>query len=248
MLIHSEEVGPCLIEDPAHRAFYMFNHLEYDSTTLKEEYDRDLAGGGPIAAPVDYFPDDDPARPPENRWRSHGQLLYGNWINEIYQTTPYELDGDRRLTAAMRLSRRRGAARRLPRRRDPSIVGRRARSTTCAPAAARRSCCCTAPAATCATGPSAPPTPSRERHEVIAFDRPGLGFSGRPAAAPTSVWRLQAALLRGALARLGVARATLVGHSFGGAVALAWALEAPETVAGLLLARRAEPAAAAAPG
>ena len=48
--------------------------------------------GGPVAAPVDYFPDDDPAQPPENRWRSHGQLLYGNWINGIYQTTPYELE------------------------------------------------------------------------------------------------------------------------------------------------------------
>ena len=71
--------------------YYMFNHLEYDSTTLKEEYDRDLPAGGPIAAPINYFPDDDPAQPPENRWRSHGQLLYGNWINEIYQTTPYEL-------------------------------------------------------------------------------------------------------------------------------------------------------------
>ena len=91
VLIHSDEVGPCLIEDRPHRAFYMFNHLEYDSTTLKEEYDRDLGAGGPIAAPVNYFPDDDPAQPPENRWRSHGQLLYGNWINEIYQTTPYEL-------------------------------------------------------------------------------------------------------------------------------------------------------------
>ena len=92
VLIHSDEVGPCLIEDDPHRAFYMFNHLEYDSTTLKEEYDRDLAKGDPIAVPVDYFPDDDPARAPENRWRSHGQLLYGNWINEIYQTTPYELE------------------------------------------------------------------------------------------------------------------------------------------------------------
>ena len=76
----------------AHRAYYMFNHLEYDSTTLKDEYERDLAAGGPISTPVNYFPDDDPAQPPENRWRSHGQLLYGNWINEIYQTTPYELE------------------------------------------------------------------------------------------------------------------------------------------------------------
>ena len=91
VLINSDEVGPCLIEDAPHRAFYMFNHLEYDSTTLKEEYDRDLANGDPVGVPVDYFPEDDPARPPENRWRSHGQLLYGNWINEIYQTTPYEL-------------------------------------------------------------------------------------------------------------------------------------------------------------
>ena len=92
VLIHSDEIGPCLIEDAPHRAFYMFNHLEYDSTTLKEEYDRDLAKGDPIDVPVDYFPEDDPARPPENRWRSHGQLLYGNWINQIYQTTPYEID------------------------------------------------------------------------------------------------------------------------------------------------------------
>jgi len=26
-----------------------------------------------------------------NRWRSHAHLLYGNWINEIYQSTPYEI-------------------------------------------------------------------------------------------------------------------------------------------------------------
>lgn len=90
-LVHSEEVGPCLIEDARHRAFYMFNHLEYDSTTLKEEYDRDVAAGGPIHLPHDYFPDDDPARRPENRWRSHAALLYGNWINGIYQSTPYDM-------------------------------------------------------------------------------------------------------------------------------------------------------------
>ena len=89
-LIASEDVGPCLVDDPAHRALYMFNHLEYDSTTLKEEYERDVAAGGPVIEPADYFPDDDPARPPENRWRSHGQLLYGNWINQIYQTTPFD--------------------------------------------------------------------------------------------------------------------------------------------------------------
>lgn len=91
LLVSSEEVGPCLIEDAGHRALYMFNHLEYDSTTLKEEYDRDAeAKGTPIPLPVDYFPEDDPTAPPPNRWRAHGHLLYGNWINQIYQTTSYD--------------------------------------------------------------------------------------------------------------------------------------------------------------
>jgi len=91
VLMQSDEVGPCLIDDPSHRALYMFNHLEYDSTTLKAEYDRDIANGGPIQLPVNYYPQDDPKREPENRWRSHGHLLYGNWINEIYQTTHFDL-------------------------------------------------------------------------------------------------------------------------------------------------------------
>ncbi|MBU3029263.1 homoserine O-succinyltransferase [Paracoccus marinaquae] len=90
-LLASEEVGPCLIEDPGHRALYIFNHLEYDSTTLKDEYDRDIASGKPIGVPRNYYPDDDPSRPPSNRWRSHAHLLYGNWINELYQTTWYDM-------------------------------------------------------------------------------------------------------------------------------------------------------------
>ncbi|MEM9099325.1 MAG: homoserine O-succinyltransferase [Pseudomonadota bacterium] len=91
VIVRSTEVGPCLIEDQAHRALYMFNHLEYDSTTLKDEYDRDIANGDPIDVPVNYYPKDDPSQLPENRWRSHAHLLFGNWINQIYQTTPYNL-------------------------------------------------------------------------------------------------------------------------------------------------------------
>ena len=90
-LLGSDEVGPCLIEDAAHRALYVFNHFEYDSDTLKQEYDRDVAAGTPINVPGNYYPNDDPSQPPSNRWRSHAHLLYGNWINEIYQTTPFEM-------------------------------------------------------------------------------------------------------------------------------------------------------------
>ncbi|MBW6505705.1 MAG: homoserine O-succinyltransferase [Rhodobacteraceae bacterium] len=91
-LLASGEAGPCLLEDAAHRALYIFNHFEYDSGTLKEEYDRDVAAGRLINVPQNYYPGDDPSQPPSNRWRSHAHLLYGNWINEIYQSTPYDLD------------------------------------------------------------------------------------------------------------------------------------------------------------
>lgn len=91
-LLGSEASGPCLVEDPAHRALYIFNHFEYESQTLKEEYDRDIASGKPINVPRNYYPGDDPSAKPTNRWRSHAHLLYGNWINQIYQTTPFDLD------------------------------------------------------------------------------------------------------------------------------------------------------------
>ncbi|WP_299546470.1 homoserine O-succinyltransferase [uncultured Tateyamaria sp.] len=96
ILLGSDLTGPCLIEDPAHRALYILNHFEYDSDTLKQEYDRDLASvqveGAEIALPVGYFPSDDPTQMPANRWRSHAHLLYGNWLSEIYLTTPYDMN------------------------------------------------------------------------------------------------------------------------------------------------------------
>ena len=91
-LITSTEAGPALVEDAAHRALYIFNHFEYDTGTLKQEYNRDIANGTPINVPVNYYPGDDPSQAPQNRWRSHAHLLYGNWINEIYQTTYFDLD------------------------------------------------------------------------------------------------------------------------------------------------------------
>jgi homoserine O-succinyltransferase len=90
-LLASDKTGPCLVQDDAHRALYVFNHFEYDRDTLKQEYDRDLESGKPINVPYNYYPKDDPTKTPQNRWRSHGHLLYGNWINEIYQSTHFDL-------------------------------------------------------------------------------------------------------------------------------------------------------------
>ncbi|MEP5759614.1 MAG: homoserine O-succinyltransferase [Litoreibacter sp.] len=90
-LLGSQEVGPALIEDNACRALYIFNHFEYDRDTLKQEYDRDVAADTPINIPSNYYTNDDPSLPPLNRWRGHAHLLYGNWINQIYQTTPFDM-------------------------------------------------------------------------------------------------------------------------------------------------------------
>ena len=87
VLAESEESGLCMIEDRVHRQVHMFNHLEYDFDTLGNEYARDRGQRDDVDLPTDYFPGDDPKRQPENRWRSHGHLLYGNWINIVYQGT-----------------------------------------------------------------------------------------------------------------------------------------------------------------
>lgn len=90
-LMESDDTGLCLLDDPARRSLHMFNHVEYDTNSLNEEYVRDLESNKPILPPRNYFPQDDPSRQPENRWRSHAQLLFGNWINELYQTTPFDI-------------------------------------------------------------------------------------------------------------------------------------------------------------
>jgi O-acetylhomoserine (thiol)-lyase len=89
ILCDSEVAGLCLVEDPGHRALYMFNHLEYDTSSLKEEYDRDVAKGIDIAVPMNYYPNDDPSQMPINNWRAHAHLMFSNWISEIFlsQTT-----------------------------------------------------------------------------------------------------------------------------------------------------------------
>jgi homoserine O-succinyltransferase len=92
VLARSSRAGLCLCEDPANRHLFMFNHLEYDTFTLDREYRRDLERGLNIEMPLRYYPDDDLSKRPVNRWRAYAHLLFGNWINEMYQTTPFELD------------------------------------------------------------------------------------------------------------------------------------------------------------
>ena len=80
-----------------------------------------------------------------------------------------------------------------------------------------------------------------DRYRVILLDRPGLGWTGRPAG-HGGAWNNkeespleQAALLQGAADQLGVENPIVLGHSFGGIVALAWGLSRPDDTAALVL-------------
>jgi homoserine O-succinyltransferase len=110
VLAESEAAGLCLIEDRNLDNVYMFNHLEYDTDTLANEYHRDVkAGRGDVHVPDNYFPGDDPAAAPLNSWRGHGHLLYANWINALYQKTPASIAEIGRAGAASGAAARKSA-------------------------------------------------------------------------------------------------------------------------------------------
>ena len=82
-----------LLSTESGRQIFVTGHPEYDLFTLDAEYRRDLEKGLEISVPENYYPSDDPAQRPINRWRSHAHLLYHNWLNYyVYQTTPYDLE------------------------------------------------------------------------------------------------------------------------------------------------------------
>ena len=69
---------------------------------------------------------------------------------------------------------------------------------------------------------------------VIGVDRPGSGYSTRERSASATI-AAQAASLAAVIRELGMERPLLVGHSLGGAVALAIALNHPDCAGGLAL-------------
>ena len=88
----SDEVGLYIVKSVDSRRFFVFGHPEYDTDTLRLEYERDVKRGLNPEVPAHYFPNDDPTAEPRNVWRSQAQLLYTNWLNYyVYQTTPYDL-------------------------------------------------------------------------------------------------------------------------------------------------------------
>ncbi len=92
ILASSKEAGIYAVMNKEGRQIFVTGHSEYDERTLETEYLRDKALGLPIEVPENYYPNDDDSQPPMVRWRSHGNLLFSNWLNYfVYQTTPYDI-------------------------------------------------------------------------------------------------------------------------------------------------------------
>ncbi len=92
ILASSAEAGVYAVSTKGGKQIFITGHSEYDADTLKNEYLRDLKAGKSIEIPKNYFPDDDPSKPPMVTWRAHANLLYSNWLNYfVYQTTPYDI-------------------------------------------------------------------------------------------------------------------------------------------------------------
>ena len=92
VLSKNDAIGSNIIVTKDYRQIFILGHLEYSKETLKEEYFRDLKANKPIHIPFNYFPDDDPKKEPILKWRSHANLLYRNWLNYVYQLTPFEIE------------------------------------------------------------------------------------------------------------------------------------------------------------
>ena len=91
VLGESDACGSGLARNPSNGDLFVLNHLEYDADTLGTEYWRDREQGLSTALPHGYFPGDDPEVAPVNFWRPYAFLLMNNWINDLYQATPYDL-------------------------------------------------------------------------------------------------------------------------------------------------------------
>lgn len=71
-----------------------------------------------------------------------------------------------------------------------------------------------------------------DRYHVVAFDRPGHGYSDRP---PYRAWsEAQARTVHEAVRTLGLEKPVIIGHSMGGGIAMAYGMLFPDEIAGVV--------------
>lgn len=92
ILADSLLAGVYIVATEDARMYFITGHSEYDHDTLDAEYRRDKGKGLNPEIPYNYYPDDDPSRRPPNRWRGHAHLMFSNWLGNVYQKTPFNLN------------------------------------------------------------------------------------------------------------------------------------------------------------
>ena len=92
ILSRSTQTGINIMGTPDRRLFFVLGHFEYDRRTLETEYLRDKEKGLPIAIPEHYYPKNNDQNTPVFTWCSYAHLFYHNWLNLVYQDTPYQLE------------------------------------------------------------------------------------------------------------------------------------------------------------
>jgi homoserine O-succinyltransferase len=88
---HSEKAGVNVIISRNNRQIFVTGHFEYNSETLKNEFDRDIEKGLSIKVPENYYPGNNHDNKPVVKWRANANLFFVNWLNYyVYQETPYD--------------------------------------------------------------------------------------------------------------------------------------------------------------
>lgn len=99
ILSQSQEAGVYIVQGRGGRELYITGHSEYNTHTLHHEYIRDLSQKRGTPLPKRYYPNDNPNNTPLSSWRSHGSLLFHNWINYyLYQETPFDINRIKQLS------------------------------------------------------------------------------------------------------------------------------------------------------
>lgn len=92
VLVSSEMAGAHIIASEKGKHIFVTGHMEYDASTLSDEYFRDVAKDASTPVPYNYFPDNNPENTPISTWQAHANLLFSNWLNyHVYQATPYDI-------------------------------------------------------------------------------------------------------------------------------------------------------------
>ena len=92
LIAFSKISGVGMVRCPKTKDLFILNHLEYDANTLNDEYLRDVKENKNTELPKNYYPENDSKRKPFNRWRPYAFLLFSNFINDVYQNAPFNLE------------------------------------------------------------------------------------------------------------------------------------------------------------